>query len=206
MEFVTQLWAYKSERFLLGVECPELLKNHIWLLLIVVKTTLVGFSLMHLVQPDMFSRLFLFQVEPLTSNFSGGGDGDTTLRFTLSCLDDVNVQTQLYRYYYWQGAILLFLGITYIRILRSGVSSLVSYEGSGAGSMSKGFDPNAQIEFMNNTIKIRRDDPRRLRDDILLNSSTGALLAICSIMGTLFSMFSLMPAIYSMSCHSKHSW
>lgn len=90
MEFVTQLWAYKSDRFLLGVECPEIFKNHVWLLLIVAKTALVGCSVMHLTQPDIFNKFALFQVDgPAT--FSGGADGESTLRFKLSCLDDVNI-------------------------------------------------------------------------------------------------------------------
>lgn len=59
---------------------------------------------------------------------------------------------------------------------------------------------------MNNTIKIKRDDPRRQRDQLLLKSSTGFLLALFSIMATLFSFFYLLPAVYSMSCHSKHFW
>ena len=59
---------------------------------------------------------------------------------------------------------------------------------------------------MNNTIKIKRDDPRRQRDQLILNSWTGAILSLCSVMAALFSCFSLLPAIYSLSCHSKHSW
>lgn len=139
MEFVTQLWAYKSDRFLLGVECPEIIKNHIWLLLIVAKTALVGCSVMHLTQPDLFNKLFLFQVDAAPATFQMAG-GETTLHFKLSCLDDGSIQTQLYRYYYTQSAILFFLGITYVRILRSGVSLMGSDEQSNT---LKGFDPNS---------------------------------------------------------------
>jgi len=63
----------------------------------------------------------------------------------------------------------------------------------GVGS---GFDPNAQTEFMNNKIKIRRADPTKLRDYLILKSSSGALLGLCSIMCVLFSIFKLLPAIY----------
>ena len=58
MEFVTQLWAYKSERFVLGVRCAEFVKNHVWLLLILLKTAIVGCSLAHLMNPDVFSSWF----------------------------------------------------------------------------------------------------------------------------------------------------
>ena len=58
MEFVTQLWALKSERFLLGVPCAEVVKNHIWLLLILLKTAIVGCSLAHLTNPEVFRGWF----------------------------------------------------------------------------------------------------------------------------------------------------
>ena len=58
MEFVTQLWAYKSDRFLLGVRCPEFFKNHIWILLIILKLLLVGCSLTHQLKPDFFATFF----------------------------------------------------------------------------------------------------------------------------------------------------
>ena len=51
MELATQLWAYKSDRFLLGIRCPEILKNHVWLILIAIKTAIVGLSVAHLSQP-----------------------------------------------------------------------------------------------------------------------------------------------------------
>jgi len=69
-----------------------------------------------------------------------------------------------------------------------------------------GFDLNAQIEFMNNTIKIKREDPSKLRDQLILNSWTGAILALCSIMCVIFSLLKLLPAIYSSGCHTKHTW
>lgn len=59
MEFVTQLWCYKSKRFFLGIECPELIKNHVWLFLIIFKMIIVGCSLTHLTQPDIFSNYFI---------------------------------------------------------------------------------------------------------------------------------------------------
>ena len=59
-----------------------------------------------------------------------------------------------------------------------------------------GFDKNAQIEFMNNKIKIRRADPSLYRDHLILKSSSGALLGLCSVMCVLFSIFKLLPAIY----------
>ena len=55
MEFVTQLWAFKSEEFYLGLHCPELLKNHVWLLLILFKTAIVGCSISHHLYPEMFT-------------------------------------------------------------------------------------------------------------------------------------------------------
>ena len=58
MEFVAQLWAYKSEKFYLGVRCSDLVKNHVWLLLILLKTVLVGASVTHMLRPDVFSPVF----------------------------------------------------------------------------------------------------------------------------------------------------
>ena len=69
-----------------------------------------------------------------------------------------------------------------------------------------GFDKNAQIEFMNNKIKIRRADPSLYRDHLILKSSSGALLGLCSVMCVLFSIFKLLPAIYQPGCHTKHTW
>ena len=63
-----------------------------------------------------------------------------------------------------------------------------------------------QIEFTNNTIKIRKDDPFKKRDRLILNSWTGALLALCSIVCTLFSMMRLLPAVYGSGCHAKKTW
>ena len=69
------------------------------------------------------------------------------------------------------------------------------------------FDANsAQIEFMNNTIKIKREDPSQRRDFIILKSWTGALLGICSVMCTIFSLVRLLPAIYGSGCHIAGTW
>ena len=153
MEFVTQLWAYKSERFLLGVACPELVKNHVWLLLAVFKTTIVGCSFMHLAQPDLFNGFFA-----LGEKFQPAQEGKGTYRFTPLCRDDLTIHSQLLWYYYWQATVIFLLAVTYLRILRSGVSLMKSSSSTG-GSIVAGVDPDAQIEFMNNTIKIRREDP-----------------------------------------------
>ena len=59
---------------------------------------------------------------------------------------------------------------------------------------------------MNNKVKIKKEDPRRQRDTLILKSWTGALLGICSIMCALFSLFKLLPAIYASNCHIEHSW
>ena len=115
---------------------------------------------------------------------------------------------QLIRYYYWQGATIAFLFLTYLRVLRSGVSltkvkvkSDLLYPLSGSQSNNAG-----GIEFTNNKIKIRKQDPRKKRDELILKSWTGGLLSFCSIMGATFSLYKLLPAIYSNGCHHRHSW
>jgi len=62
------------------------------------------------------------------------------------------------------------------------------------------------ITFTNNKIKIRKQDPRKQRDELILKSWTGGLLSFCSIMGAVFSLYKLLPAIYSNGCHHRHSW
>ena len=216
MEFVTQLWCYKSKQFFLGVQCPELVKNHVWLLLIVFKTVLVGCSFTHLTQPDYFSGFFKGSAGPFQSSQQGaefrwGMTEDSQQKdvLNLPCKDDQNMQLQLFRYYYWSGTVLLFLFITYIRILRSGVDLTAgkgddsSHQPLSSGSFQGG---NAQIEFMNNTIKIKKEDPCLQRDNLILNSCNGYLLAACSIMCSVYSMVNLLPAIYASSCHQKHTW
>ena len=59
---------------------------------------------------------------------------------------------------------------------------------------------------MNNTIKIRREDPCQRRDFIILKSWSGALLSFCSVMCALFSLLKLLPAIYASSCHIAGTW
>ena len=68
MELVTQLWAYKSDKFLLGIRCPEILKNHVWLVLIVAKTAIVGLSVAHLTQPQIFSDFLIYLDTTLTGS------------------------------------------------------------------------------------------------------------------------------------------
>ena len=127
MELVSQLWAYKSDRFLLGIRCPEILKNHVWLVLIVAKTAIVGLSMAHLSQPQMFSDFLIYldtsATGPVAMETAAAGQA-TKLRFrpVVSCKSDDTLHQQLIRYFYWQGATLLFLFITYIRVLLSGVS------------------------------------------------------------------------------------
>ena len=96
MEFVAQLWASKSDGFFLGVECNEIIKNHIWLALIVVKTTLVGCSLIHLTNPDFFADYFEKMTTPSfatqdqdgSSIFRGADSDQTSFKFTPACKED----------------------------------------------------------------------------------------------------------------------
>ena len=118
MEFVTQLWAYKSERFVLGVPCPELVKNHVWLLLILLKCLIVGCSVTHLSQPHIFNPYFDHLNSPVSMQSESGS---VYYLFKSECKEDKNLNKQLHMYYYFQGATLLFLFITYLRILLSGV-------------------------------------------------------------------------------------
>lgn len=98
MEFVTQLWAYKSDKFYLGVRFPELLKNHIWLLLIVLKTAILGFSLAQLTKPDFFANFFqnystqaVVEPDPHSNNVFQGTE--RKYKFTpTTCKDDKNLQ------------------------------------------------------------------------------------------------------------------
>lgn len=218
MEFVTQLWAFKSDRFLLGVKCPELLKNHVWLLLILLKTALVGCSVTHLSQPELFADFFAafgsHSLQDATEAGKSGGQQENNVmkgksskasfHFVAACSSDQYLQEQLVWYYYWQGSILLFLMITYLRVLSSGAlhggsSSKSSTEIEDAASAFSGGNPS--IEFLNNKIKIRSEDPRKRRDLLILKSWTGALLGLCSVVSALFSLFKLLPAIYRSSCH-----
>lgn len=118
------------------------------------------------------------------------------------------MQEQLVWYYYWQASILLFLTITYLRVLSSGAlhgeTSKSSTEIEEAAAAFGGGNPS--IEFLNNKIKIRSEDPRKRRDLLILKSWTGALLGLCSVISALFSLFKLLPAIYRSSCHSKGTW
>ena len=69
------------------------------------------------------------------------------------------------------------------------------------------FDENcAQIEFMNNTIKIRREDPCQRRDNMIFHSWSGLLLGLASVTCALFSLIRLLPAIYASSCHIAGTW
>ena len=69
------------------------------------------------------------------------------------------------------------------------------------------FDENcAQIEFMNNTIKIRREDPCQRRDNMIFHSWSGLLLGLSSVTCALFSLTRLLPAIYASSCHIAGTW
>lgn len=69
------------------------------------------------------------------------------------------------------------------------------------------FDANsAQIEFMNNTIKIRQEDPSQRRDFLILKSWSGALLALLSVLTSLYAVTRLLPAIYASNCHVEGSW
>lgn len=124
-------------------------------------------------------------------------------------------------YYYWQGSILLFLIITYLRVLHSGAllvkpqakgqaatGSADYIELKGVGNQISLTTDSTQpsIVFNNNKIKIRTQDPCRRRDLLILKSWTGALLGLCSIMSAFFSLIKLMPAIYRSSCHQRHTW
>ena len=91
MEFVTQLWTYKSNQFLLGIHCPELCKNHSWLVLIVLKMFLIGCSAMHQIQPDYFERMFEFDMG-LTPHVPMMADNGATFKFRPTCLEDTNLQ------------------------------------------------------------------------------------------------------------------
>lgn len=129
------------------------------------------------------------------------------------------MNAQLTYYHYWQGATLFLLLVTYIRVLTSGVP-LASKDSNSGRKRSKSssvtsvdamgqsvFDANgAQIEFMNNTIKIKREDPSQRRDFIILKSWTGVLLGLCSVMCAIFSLVRLLPAIYGSSCHIAGTW
>ena len=56
MEFVTQLWVYNSNKFMLGLPCPDFVKSHIWLFLLMIKTTAIGFSVLYFTFPKTFYR------------------------------------------------------------------------------------------------------------------------------------------------------
>ena len=134
-----------------------------------------------------------------------GKSSKASFHFVAACSSDQYLQEQLVWYYYWQGSILLFLMITYLRVLSSGAlhggssSSKSSTEIEDAASAFSGGNPS--IEFLNNKIKIRSEDPRKRRDLLILKSWTGALLGLCSVVSALFSLFKLLPAIYRSSCH-----
>ena len=68
------------------------------------------------------------------------------------------------------------------------------------------FDTGAQIEFMNNTIKIKREDPSKKRDHLILKSFTGVLLSLLSVFCAVFSLTMLLPAVYTSTCHKEGTW
>lgn len=119
MELVTQLWAYKSDRFLLGVSCPEVIKNHIWLPLILLKVIIVGCSVTHLQQPHIFNPFFEHLNSPIPMMSE---NGSVYYQFRQTCKNDDKLRSQLTWYHYLQAATLLLLIVTYIRVLTSGVS------------------------------------------------------------------------------------
>ena len=111
----------------------------------------------------------------------------------------------------------MLLFLTYLRVLRSGVSltqiksdlmyPLTSQSSSTTTSQQEFLQSGSPgIEFSNNKIKIRKENPCKLRDTLILKSCTGALLGLCSVTGALFSLCKLLPAIYTNACHWKHSW
>ena len=128
-----------------------------------------------------------------------------SFHFVAACSSDQYLQEQLVWYYYWQGSILLFLMITYLRVLHSGALSGGSKTDieDAAAAFTGG---NPSIEFLNNKIKIRSEDPCKRRDLLILKSWTGALLGLCSVISALFSLVKLLPAIYRSSCHLKDTW
>ncbi len=124
-----------------------------------------------------------------------------------TCKDDKNLQLQLFYYYYCQGATILLLFLTYLRVLRSGVSltqikSDLMYP-LASSTQAQDFLQSGSpgIEFSNNKIKIRKENPCKKRDTLILKSCTGALLGLSSVTGALFSLFKLLPAIYTNACH-----
>ena len=147
---------------------------------------------------DFMERFGLSSVlEPRADSLFKGTENQTSFRFRPACKSDQHLQDQLRRYYYWQAAVLIFLIITYIRVLASG--ALVA---QAKPLFESAFESgNPQIEFMNNKIKIRKEDPCRKRDLLFLKSWTGSLLGLISVMSCLFSLFKLLPAIYASSCH-----
>ena len=47
MEFVAQLWVYDSHKFMLGFPCPNIIKSHLWGVLLLLKTFMIGGSIIY---------------------------------------------------------------------------------------------------------------------------------------------------------------
>ena len=70
MEFVTQLWVYDTNKFLLNLPCPDIFKNHVWGFLLLLKTFTIGGSIIyftpssfHSIQPEAapWSNYIMFE-------------------------------------------------------------------------------------------------------------------------------------------------
>ena len=107
MEFVCQLWAYKSEKFILGVPCPNFLKTHVWLLLILFKAFLVGSSIVLFSHPDLYKQSFVGSYEQRrimnnlnVANQNAAEPTNYSLRMSSLCSDN-SLASELMMYYKW---------------------------------------------------------------------------------------------------------
>lgn len=103
---------------MLGVPCPELLKNHIWLPLILFKVLAVGCSVAHMSLPHVFKPYFEHLNHPIPKESQ---NGNTYYQFRPTCKIDEYMHAKLTQYHYLQYAMLFMLLVTYLRILTSGV-------------------------------------------------------------------------------------
>ena len=68
MEFVTQLWVYNSNKFMLGLPCPDVVKSHVWLFLLLLKMLTIGCSIIYFTFPKKFYEQSNLEQEYLLLN------------------------------------------------------------------------------------------------------------------------------------------
>ena len=60
---------------------------------------------------------------------------------------------------------------------------------------------DSQLQFINNQVSLKKENPQKIRDGLLLWSWSGILLAICSVASVVNASYKLLPIFYQSNCH-----